>query len=127
MIDKFNGDGLMLVFGITNGNSGSADALVCVLDMLQATRPLYERCEKEGFPPITIGIGIHIGFVVAGEICVKRRLQYTVIGNTVNTTARLESATKDRPENCLPIIMLEDTAVISGLVLKNHKNAIRLI
>jgi class 3 adenylate cyclase len=103
MIDKFIGDGLMVVFGITRGNSGSADAIACGIEMIRALEPLNRELEAQGFPPIAIGVGIHTGNLIAGEIGARQRLQYTVIGSTVNMAARLESATKECPPDALPI------------------------
>lgn len=124
MIDKFIGDGLMLVFGVTKGNSGSADAIACAIEMIRALEPLNRELVAEGFPPISIGVGIHTGGLVAGEIGARMRLQYTVIGSTVNMAARLESATKDCPADALPIILSDETAVDAGLMLTDVSAAL---
>lgn len=124
MVDKFIGDGLMLVFGIRSGNSGSADAIACGIEMIQALEPLNAELRAQGFPPISIGVGIHTGFLIAGEIGATARLQYTVIGSTVNMAARLESATKACPPDTLPIILSDDTAIDAGLLLTGHDEAV---
>jgi class 3 adenylate cyclase len=127
MIDKFIGDGLMLVFGVTKGHSGSADAIACAIEMIRALEPLNRELEADGFPPISIGVGIHTGFLVAGEIGARLRLQYTVIGSTANMAARLESATKQCPADAWPIILSDDTAVDAGLLLTDVGDAIGAI
>mgnify|MGYP001229624202 CR=1 FL=1 len=82
-IDKFGGDGIMAVF---DGDDMAWDACQCALEIMD----LAERMEPEdGVPPMPIGIGIHMGKVVEGNIGTTEHLDYSVIGNTVNLAARL--------------------------------------
>lgn len=100
-VDKFMGDGTLAVFGLTPLADGPGDAaasasVACARDMLDALAGLNEQRAGEGLGPLQIGIGVHTGPVVAGNIGAPgRRLEFTVIGDTVNTTARLEGLTKD--------------------------------
>lgn len=117
MVDKFIGDGLMLVFGLKTVNSGSRDAVACSLAMIEALEGLNQALVRDGYPPIKIGIGIHTGLIVAGEIGSTQRLQFTVIGNNVNIAARLESASSKAPEGAMPIVLSDATAVDAGLLI----------
>ncbi|AUC16921.1 hypothetical protein BTO06_17985 [Tenacibaculum sp. SZ-18] len=93
ILDKFIGDAIMSVFGIPYANiSDSKNAVYCALEMLESLRGLNERNELS--PNINIGLGISTGNVVSGNIGSEKRFEYTVIGDSVNLAARLESATK---------------------------------
>ncbi len=80
-VDKFGGDGLMAVF---DGFGMAHDACACALRMVEANAAMQEDDMQ-----IPLGIGIHSGPVVAGNIGTGEHLDYTVIGNTVNLAARL--------------------------------------
>jgi adenylate cyclase len=83
MINKYLGDGFMALFGATDGQTGHAAAAVAAARELLAA-PLAFR----------VGIGIHSGPAIVGNIGSPRRLEYTAIGETVNLAARLEALTK---------------------------------
>lgn len=109
-INKFIGDGLMIVFGapVSRGDPGEARAAVaCGLEMLQEVKAMNEEAEALGRPRIQIGVGIHTGEATCGVVGSERRLEYTIIGDTVNLAARLESTTK---EFDVPILISEATA-----------------
>jgi adenylate cyclase len=93
VVDKFLGDGALVLFGVPAENpTDAARALACGR-MLCA---LVERWnEKRAFdPPVRIGIGIHRGEVFCGVVGDEDRLEFTVLGEAVNITARIEGATK---------------------------------
>ncbi len=97
-INKFIGDGLMIVFGapVSRGDYGEAWAAVaCGLEMLQEVEVMNGEAAKHNRPEIKIGVGIHTGEAICGIVGAERRLEYTVIGDTVNLSARLESTTKE--------------------------------
>jgi adenylate cyclase len=97
-INKFLGDGLMIVFGApaSRGNEVEARAAVsCGLEMLAAVEKMNADWQGTGRPIIKIGVGIHTGEATCGVVGAERRLEYTIIGDTVNLTARLESTTKE--------------------------------
>lgn len=97
-INKFLGDGLMIVFGApaSRGDEVEARAAVsCGLEMLSGVETMNEDWKGTGRPTIKIGVGIHTGEATCGVVGAERRLEYTIIGDTVNLTARLESTTKE--------------------------------
>jgi adenylate cyclase len=93
VIDKFIGDGALVVFGIPEPQSDDcARAISCAHRLLA----LIEQWNiKRGFvPPVRVGIGIHSGEVYYGLVGDDQRLEFTVLGDTVNVAAKIEQATK---------------------------------
>ena len=95
MIDKFIGDAIMAVFGAPQEKSNNADnAILAAQEMLAQLAVLNSEFAKEGLPQLEIGIGIHSGEAIAGNVGSISCMDYTVIGDTVNVAARIESQTK---------------------------------
>ncbi|WP_300299668.1 adenylate/guanylate cyclase domain-containing protein [Ferrovibrio sp.] len=100
---KFIGDGLLAIFRVDDETGGRAEACRRALAAArEAFSGLYELNQGraiEGAPPVRVGIGLHVGKVVFGNIGARDRLDFTVIGRAVNEVARVESQTKilDRP------------------------------
>jgi adenylate cyclase len=97
-INKYIGDGLMIVFGapVNRGEKLEARAAVlCGLEMLEEVERMNEEWKGTGRPHIAIGVGIHTGEATCGVVGAPGRLEYTIIGDTVNLAARLESTTKE--------------------------------
>ncbi len=93
ILDKYIGDAIMSVFGVPYANiSDAKNAVNCALDMFSMLADLNKTNKK--LPTLAIGIGISTGNVVSGNIGSEKRFEYTVIGDSVNLAARLESATK---------------------------------
>jgi adenylate cyclase len=89
-LDKFIGDAVMAQWGAPLGERDDADrAMQAALDMMRALEGLNARWAADGRPTIEIGIGLTYGEAFAGNIGSERRLEYTVIGDTVNTARRL--------------------------------------
>src|SRR3989454_4075500 len=89
-LDKFIGDAIMALWGAPMAHEDDADrAMRCALDQLAALEKLNAKWKEEGRPELRIGIGINFGEVFAGNVGSDRRLEYTVIGDAVNTAKRL--------------------------------------
>ncbi len=94
-LDKYLGDGFMATFGTPNpGPSDATNALKCAMDMIAALAQWNVERETAGAAPVHVGIGVHFGPVIAGDIGNERRLEYSVIGDTVNIASRLEQLTR---------------------------------
>lgn len=95
-IDKFIGDGMMILFGAPRPTPDPCtDAVRCALDMLESLDALNEEFVREGLPKLEIGIGINYGKVVVGNIGSSERHNYSAIGDAVNVAARIEGQTKE--------------------------------
>ena len=95
-LDKYIGDGLMATFGTPNpGERDATNALLSARRMLAELEALNDKRQASGDPPIALSIGIHYGPVVQGDIGGGRRLEFTVLGDTVNVASRLEAMTRE--------------------------------
>jgi adenylate cyclase len=95
VVDKFIGDAIMAIWGApkTTGKDASYAVRAC-LEMRRGLEGLNEKRIARGQPPINIGMGLHAGSAISGTIGSDERMEYTVIGNTVNTGSRIEASTK---------------------------------
>ena len=95
-LDKFLGDGFMATFGTPHPRPDDAErALACARDMAAAIAAWNRERGSAGEPPVRAGIGLHFGPVVLGDIGDERRLEFPVIGDTVNVASRLEEMTRE--------------------------------
>lgn len=95
IINKYIGDAVMAVFGAPVASTTHAhDAYLAALAMRDALVRLNGRFAQKGFPELRFGIALHSGSVLAGNIGAPSRMEYTVIGDTVNTASRMEGLCK---------------------------------
>jgi adenylate cyclase len=92
VVNKFLGDGMLLVFGAPAHQADDAQrALAAAREMLAEVTRMRERGE---FPDLRIGVGMHRGEAVVGNVGGVQRQEYTAIGDTVNTASRVQDLTK---------------------------------
>lgn len=93
-VDEIIGDALFVIFGAPLAMPDAARRAVrCALEMQHAMDEVNEHNLREGWPEIEMGIALHTGDVVVGNIGSTKRSKYAVVGQTVNLTARIESYT----------------------------------
>jgi adenylate cyclase len=112
IVNKFTGDGMLAVFGAPVSKGPGVDAGQAVEAALaiqeQITR-LNEELTVEGQPPLRMRIGIHSGPVLTGSLGSSKRLEYAVIGDTVNCASRLEGLEKQRHDGMVRILLSGET------------------
>ena len=95
-VDKYIGDAIMVHFGTPRPQKDDpARALACAAAMIAEVGRWNAERARAGEAPIGIGIGVHYGEVLVGNIGDARRLEYTVLGDTVNVASRLERLTRE--------------------------------
>jgi adenylate cyclase len=110
VVDKFLGDGALVVFGLPEPQPDeAARALAFARDLVEVIARW--NAKEEGHPAIRIGVGIHYGDLFCGIIGEDTRLEFTVLGDTVNVAARLEQATK---AHGVPILVSEAARQAAG-------------
>ena len=94
-IDKFIGDGVMALFGLDTGvEAGCREALVAAKNMAERMESLNRALVHDISEPLRIGIGIHTGPAIVGEMGYGTAVSITAVGDSVNTASRIESLTK---------------------------------
>lgn len=125
-LDKFIGDGVMALFGLDSGPArGCREALAGAVAMAQALDTLNDALANDLSEPLRIGIGIHTGPVIVGEMGHGKATSLTAIGDAVNTASRLESLNKQYTSE---LIVSEDVATLAGVDLSafpSHQIEIR--
>ena len=128
-IDKFIGDAIMAIFHLPD------EGLKASIEMIEELQKLNDGRNRAGYRPLRIGIGLNTGMLMMGTIGHEDRLSTTVIGDTVNLSARLESLTK---EYFTPILVSEFTVSklqednkeylreIDSVVVKGKTNSVKI-
>lgn len=117
IINKYIGDAVMAIFGApVHSDNHALDAYNAALDMRKALVELNKTFNEKGLPNIRFGIGLHSGPVLAGNIGATSRMEYTVIGDTVNTASRIESLCKEYKTD---LLLTESTKNMLGEVGKD--------
>ncbi|MAF91550.1 MAG: hypothetical protein CL674_09780 [Bdellovibrionaceae bacterium] len=95
VVDKYIGDAIMAVWGVPEVKAeDSYNAVRACLEMREFMNKFNKEKSSEGKPKLGVGIGLHSGEVLAGNIGSEERLEYTIIGDTVNQASRIEGANK---------------------------------
>jgi adenylate cyclase len=96
VLDKYIGDAIMAFWGAPIAQADHADrAVKAAQGMMKSLNVLQEKWVKEGLPFVDIGIGVHTGPVIVGNMGSEKRFDYTIIGDTVNLASRLEGLNKE--------------------------------
>jgi adenylate cyclase len=118
VVNKFTGDGIMAVFGVPVPRvtpdeiaNDARQAVACALTMRDRLLELNQHWQAQGRSPLKMRVGIYTGAVVAGSLGSKDRLEYGVIGDSVNIASRLESCAKERQLDVCRILIAEETQV----------------
>jgi adenylate cyclase len=113
IVNKFGGDSLLAVFGtpLNPADDHAARAVCAARDMQQALAAFNGEQLTRQAPPLETGIGVATGDVIAGNVGGRERIEYTVLGDTVNLASRLQDKTKEIGD---PILLSEQTFAHAG-------------
>jgi len=126
MANQYTGDGVMALFGVnTNLESACRQALLAASTMNRRVQQLSRELAGELQSPLRIGIGIHAGSVVVGEMGYGSTHYLTAVGDTVNTASRLEGLTKQYGCELVVSDLVMERAGLGGVNLPRHEIAVR--
>src|SRR5262249_28446135 len=95
-LEKFIGDALLATFGVPDpGPHDATDTLACARGMLAALADWNRERARDGQPPLRMGLGLHYGPAVLGDIGSVRSMAFATVGDTINVASRLQSLTRD--------------------------------
>jgi adenylate cyclase len=121
-VDKYIGDAIVAVFGVPTASANdAANALACADMMLDALERWNVERSGKGEAPLAIGIGLNYGPAVLGDIGSEHSMSFTVIGDTVNTAARLQTLTRT-----LETPLVVGDSLISAINLGSSETAAEL-
>ena len=108
-VDKFMGDGMLAVFGADGQPDHAARAVAAARALREGLQRFNDA--RPGEPALKLGVGVHTGKLVSGIVGGGGKMEFTVIGDTVNTASRLESLTKEKG---VDVLVSESTVTASG-------------
>ncbi len=117
MVNKFTGDGMLAVFGapVSAGSEVEAQQALAAAKAIQvAIFNLNQTLMSRGESTLRLRIGIHSGKVITGSIGSRERLEYAVIGDTVNCASRLESFCKEKNQGFVRVLVSSTTLLLAG-------------
>jgi len=118
-IDEFIGDAIFVLFGAPVWQEDDAErAVACAVAMQLAMASVNEQNRAEGLPEVEMGIGVHTGQVVVGNIGSPERMKYGVVGSHVNLTSRIQSYTTGGQ-----ILISENTRQEVGAILRSGEQS----
>ena len=141
-IEGYIGDAVLAIFGFPEtGEKDASNALSCAYELLTAGQIWNQARGEKGLSPINVGIGLHYGPVVLGDVGTEEHVEFTVIGDTVNTASRLQEATrtlqcdlvvgqelvnavKDENEREAAVILLERLQPHGDLAIRGRTKAV---
>ncbi len=112
MVNKFTGDGMLAAFGVPISSSFNDDALAAISaanEINEELSILNKSLKKECLPEMKIRMGIHSGEILAGSMGSAERVEYALIGDTVNCASRLESLDKNKHKGYLRVLLSSNT------------------
>lgn len=110
-LDKILGDGLLAVFGVPDQGHGDAgDALACGFAMIEAVKQWNVERVPRGQFEVQIGVGLHYGQLMLGDLGSERSMTFTVVGDTVNVASRLQALSKE-----LGTMLVASEALVSAI------------
>lgn len=115
-VDKFIGDAVMAFWGAPDEQPDhAARALRAAHAIAHVVREEAEEAKAAGLPPVCLRVGVHSGPVIVGNIGAANRINYTIVGDTVNTAARLEALGGElMGEECYVVLVSDDTVKAAG-------------
>jgi len=112
MVNKFTGDGFLAVFGAPVRKSleeSSNASIKTAIEIRNAIDDLIKDSGKKNLPPLRLRIGIHSGKIITGSMGGAEKIEYALIGDSVNVAARLESLNKEKMNNNCRILVSGDS------------------
>jgi adenylate cyclase len=112
MVNKFTGDGMLAVFGVPIEQDVQAEATAAIQaaqEIKAGLEKLNQQLQIDGEPAMRIRMGIHSGDALVGSMGSPERIEYAVIGDTVNCASRLESLDKQRHKGVLRVLLSSNT------------------
>ena len=120
IVDKFIGDAVMAVFGVPVPQSGDEkNGINCAVSILEQVEVWNEKRKDIDLPEVHVTIGVHSGELFAGAVGTENRMEFTVLGDTVNIAARLQEAAKKTETGLVVSLNVLDKA---GHLSINHQS-----